>query len=123
MKNEAIICICLSIVILVVSIFAGIQSARVISLNKSVDRYRYALEYARQSNDRYADTFRRASETNTRIGECLSEHISTLEDLRRQLGTIKSEYEQMREIIDSVEIDRDLDDFDNSAYNSGSDSL
>ena len=79
--------------------FAGIQTYRVSVLSKSVDRYRSFLADARRANDRYADAYREATETNTELGECLSEHISTLSQLREQLQTVRSYYEKMQTIL------------------------
>lgn len=78
---------------------AGIQSYRVSALSKSVDRYRSDLADARRANDRYADAYRQATETNTELGECLSEHVSTLSQLREQLQAVRREYEQMQAIL------------------------
>ena len=78
---------------------AGIQTYRVSALSKSVDRYRSELADARRANDRYADAYREATETNTEIGECLSEHISTLSQLRELLKTVRDRYEKMQAIL------------------------
>lgn len=78
---------------------AGIQTCRVSALSKSVDRYRSDLADARRANERYADIFREAREANRGIGECLSEHVSTLSQLREQLKAIRSRYEEMQEIL------------------------
>lgn len=80
-------------------VFAGIQTYRVSALSKSVDRYRSELADARRANDRYADAYREATETNTEIGECLSEHISTLSQLRELLKTVRDRYEKMQAIF------------------------
>lgn len=80
-------------------VFAGIQTYRVSALSKSVDRYRSELADARRANDRYADAYREATETNTELGECLSEHVSTLSQLREQLKTVRDRYEKMQAIL------------------------
>lgn len=77
----------------------GIQTYRVSALSRSVDRYRSELADARRANNRYADAYREATETNTELGECLSEHISTLSQLREQLQTVRSYYEKMQTIL------------------------
>ena len=85
--------------LLVSVVFAGVQTYRVSALSKSVDRYRSELADARRANDRYADAYREATETNTELGECLSEHVSTLSQLREQLKTVRDRYEKMQAIL------------------------
>ena len=89
----------IAITLLVSVVFAGVQTYRVSALSKSVDRYRSELADARRANDRYADAYREATETNTELGECLSEHISTLSQLREQLKTVRDRYEKMQAIF------------------------
>ena len=89
----------IAITLLVSVVFAGVQTYRVSALSKSVDRYRSELADARRENDRYADAYREATETNTEIGECLSEHISTLSQLRELLQTVRDRYEKMQAIF------------------------
>lgn len=89
----------IAITLFVSVVFAGVQTYRVSALSKSVDRYRSELADARRANDRYADAYREATETNTELGECLSEHISTLSQLREQLKTVRDRYEKMQAIF------------------------
>lgn len=100
--------------LLVSVILTGIQTYRVSALSRSVDRYRSELADARRASDRYADAYREATETNTELGECLSEHISTLSQLREQLQTVRSYYEKMQTILadlaDSGDLVIDSDD-------------
>lgn len=100
----------------------GIQTYRVSALSKSVEQYRSDLADARRANDRYADTYRQATETNTELGKCLSRHVSTISELREQLKTVRSRYEQMQEILANLEDSRHLsdrgDDTDDSRSNS-----
>ena len=98
-------------------VFAGIQTYRVSALSKSVDRYRSELADARRANDRYADAYREATETNTEIGECLSEHISTLSQLRELLKTVRDRYEKMQAIFTDL-----ANSGDNVVSDSGDDS-
>ena len=86
----------------------GIQTYRVSALSKSVDRYRSDLADARRANDRYADAYREATETNTELGECLSEHVSTLGQLREQLKAVRSRYEKMQTILADLANSGDL---------------
>ena len=85
--------------LLVSVVFAGVQTYRVSALSKSVDRYRSELADARRANDRYANAYREATETNTELGKCLSEHISTLSQLRELLQAVRSRYERMQAIL------------------------
>ena len=98
----------IAFVLLTSIIFAGVQTYRVSALSKSVDRYRSFLADARRANDRYADAYRKATETNTKLGECLSEHISTLSQLREQLQTVRSHYEKMQTILADLANSGDL---------------
>lgn len=92
-----------AITLFVVVVFAGIQSIRVSDLSKSVEQYRSEIAVARDSNRRYEETYREAIRTNTEIGECLSEHVSTISELRGQLQTIRAGYEQMQSILENLE--------------------
>lgn len=110
-------------ILLISVVFAGIQTCRVSTLSKSVDRYRSDLADARRANDRYANAYREATETNTEIGECLSEHVSTLSQLREQLKAVRSRYEKMQAIFaelansgDLITVDSSSDDSDRSEY-------
>ena len=89
-------------------VFAGIQTYRVSALSKSVDRYRSDLADARRANDRYANAYREATETNTELGKCLSEHVSTLSQLREQLQAVRSQYEKMQAILADLANSGDL---------------
>lgn len=104
------------VTLLITVIFAGIQTYRISSLSKSVDKYRSDLADARRANERYADTYRRATETNTELGKCLSEHISTISQLREQLQAVRIRYGEMQAILADLENFSDsgdgLDDFD-----------
>ena len=88
-----------AITLLASVVLAGIQTYRVSTLSKSVDRYRSDLANARRANDRYADAYQEATETNTELGECLSEHVSTLSQLREQLQAVRRQYEKMQAIL------------------------
>lgn len=98
----------IAITLLVSVVFAGIQTYRVSALSKSVDKYRSFLADARRANDRYADAYREAAETNTELGECLSEHISTLSQLREQLQTVRSYYDKMQTVLADLANSGDL---------------
>jgi hypothetical protein len=109
-------------------VFAGIQFFRAYSLEKrnadlseSVARYRSDLELARKANDRYADAFREAKDTNTELGECLSEHVSTISQLREQIQAIRTVFDRMQSVIESMEDCSDIDISDYDYTDSGSD--
>ena len=98
----------IAITLLISVVLAGIQTYRVSVLSKSVDRYRSFLADARRANDRYADAYRKATETNTELGECLSKHVSTLSQLREQLQAIRSQYDKMQAILANLANSGDL---------------
>ena len=102
-------------------VFAGIQTYRVSTLSRSVERYRSDLADARRANDRYADIYREATETNTELGECLSEHVSTLSQLRELLKAVRIRYEKMQTIFADLANSGDLVIRNDDSSNSGSD--
>lgn len=89
-------------VILILSVLTGIQSYRVHTLNRSVEQYRLADELSRRANEQYAEDFRRATEANTELGECLSVHTTTLAQLREQLQEVRARYERMQELFEEM---------------------
>ena len=95
-------------ILLVSVVFAGIQTYRISTLSRSVERYRSDLADARRANDRYADAYREATETNTELGECLSEHVSTLSQLRELLKAVRIRYEKMQTIFADLANSGDL---------------
>lgn len=117
---KKIVNIIVAIALLVSVALAGIQSYRVSALSKSVDRYRSDLADARRANDRYADAYREATETNTELGECLSKHVSTLSQLREQLQAVRRRYEKMQAILADLANSGDLCIGDDSVDDSGS---
>ena len=102
--------------ILLLLILTGVQRNTIQSLSRSVEEYRLDFEQSRRANERYADAYREATETNTKLGECLSKHVSTISQLREQLTEIRTQYERTRTILEEVEdlcnSDDDLDDVD-----------
>ena len=91
------------------------------TLSRSVDKYRSLLADARKANDRYADAYREATETNTELGECLSEHVSTLSQLRELLKAVRIRYEKMQTIFADLANSGDLVIGNDDNSNSGSD--
>ncbi len=110
--------------ILLLLILTGVQRNTIQSLSRSVEEYRLDFEQSRRANERYADAYREATETNTKLGECLSKHVSTISQLREQLTEIRTQYERTRTILEEVEdlcnSNDDLDDLD-IGNSSGSD--
>ena len=102
-------------------VFAGIQTYRISTLSRSVEKYRSDLADARRANDRYADIYREATETNTELGECLSEHVSTLSQLRELLKAVRIRYEKMQTIFTDLANSGDLVIGNGDSGNSGSD--
>ena len=85
--------------ILFLLVLTGVQRNTIQSLSRSVEEYRLDFEQSRRANERYADAYREATETNTELGECLSEHVSTLSQLRELLKTVRDRYEKMQAIF------------------------
>ena len=110
--------------ILLLLVLTGVQRNTIQSLSRSVEEYRLDFEQSRRANERYADAYREATETNTKLGECLSKHISTISQLREQLAEIRTQCERTRTILEEVEdlynSDDDLNDLD-IGNSSGSD--
>ena len=96
--------------ILLLLVLTGVQRNTIRSLSRSVEEYRLDFEQSRRANERYADAYREATETNTKLGECLSKHISTISQLREQLAEIRTQYERTRTILEEVEDLCDSDD-------------
>lgn len=93
----------------VVCVFAGIwkheydrTATELDSALQSLEQYRLDLELARRANERYADAYRTAKVTNTELGDRLSEHVSTLGQLREQLQAVREQYERMQAVIDQM---------------------
>ena len=109
--------------ILLLLVFTGVQRNTIQSLSRSVEEYRLDFEQSRRANERYADAYREATETNTKLGECLSKHVSTISQLREQLTEIRTQYERTRTILEEVEdlcdSDDDLDDIDIGNFSGG----
>ena len=109
--------------ILLLLIFTGVQRNTIQSLSRSVEEYRLDFEQSRRANERYADAYREATETNTKLGECLSKHVSTISQLREQLAEIRTQYERTRTILEEVEdlcdSDDSLDDIDIRNFSGG----
>ena len=89
--------------VLLLLVLTGVQRNTIQSLSRSVEEYRLDFEQSRRANERYADAYREATETNTKLGECLSKHISTISQLREQLAEIRTQYERTRTILEEVE--------------------
>lgn len=109
----------IGLILVILLIFAGVQTHRVSTLSESVEQYRSNLEDARRANDRYADAYRQATETNTELGECLSEHVTTLSQLREQLEAVRRGYRDMQAIFKVLADNGDIV-IDNDSSDSGS---
>ena len=94
--------------ILFLLVLTGMQRNTIQSLSRSVEEYRLDFEQSRRANERYADAYRRATETNTELGECLSKHVSTLSQLREQLKAVRSYYDKMQAILANLANSGDL---------------
>lgn len=64
--------------------------------------YRQQLELLRSRNEQYEDTYRQAAETNRELGECLSRTTTTISGLRSQISEVRTRYEKMEDLLNSV---------------------
>ena len=64
--------------------------------------YRQQLELLRSRNEQYEDTYRQARETNRELGECLSRTTTTISGLRLQISEVRTRYEKMEDLLNSV---------------------
>lgn len=106
--------------VLFLLVLTGLQRNTIQSLSRSVEEYRLDFEQSRRANERYADAYREATETNTELGKCLSEHVSTLSQLREQLQAVRSRYEKMQTILADLANSGDLVVGGNDSDDSGS---
>lgn len=64
--------------------------------------YRQQLELLRSRNKQYEDAYRQAAETNRELGECLSRTTTTTSGLRSQISEVRTRYEKMEDLLNSV---------------------
>ena len=69
--------------------------------DRLVSEHRQQLELYRTKSEQYENTYRRARETNSELGKCLSESVTTLSGLRQQISEIRTRYEKMEELLSS----------------------
>ena len=69
--------------------------------DKLISEHRQQLELVRSRTEQYENTYRLARETNSELGKCLSESVTTLSGLRHQISEVRKRYEKMEELLDS----------------------
>ena len=75
--------------------------------DRLVSEHRQQLELYRTKSEQYENTYRQARETNIELGKCLSESVTTLSGLRRQISEIRTRYEKMENLLNSSRLDDD----------------
>lgn len=69
--------------------------------DRLVAEHQQQLELYRTKSEQYENTYRQARETNSELGKCLSESVTTLSGLRRQISEVRTRYEKMKELLSS----------------------
>ena len=67
-----------------------------------MDESRLELGLARAESERYADIVDRAKHTNTELGRSLQQSISTIQGIRILVHEIRSRYEEMENLLNSI---------------------
>lgn len=70
--------------------------------NRLVSEHRQQLELIRSRTEQYESIYRQARETNRELGECLSKSAATLSGLRLQISEVRTRYEKMEDLLNSV---------------------
>lgn len=73
--------------------------------DKLISEHRQQLELIRNRTEQYENTYRQARETNRELGECLSKSATTLSGLRFQISEVRTRYEAMENLLNSVGYD------------------
>lgn len=79
----------------------GFFGGKITTENRLVAEHRQQLELYRTKSEQYENTYRQARETNSELGKCLSESVTTLSGLRRQISEVRTRYEKMEELLNS----------------------
>lgn len=70
--------------------------------NRLVEQNRVELELLRNRTEQYENTYRQARETNSELGKCLSKSVTTLSELRHQISEVRTRFEKMEDLLNSV---------------------
>lgn len=85
--------------------------------DRLVEQNRVELELLRNRTEQYENTYRQARETNSELGKCLSKSVTTLSELRHQISEVRTRFEKMEDLLNSV----GLNDNNVWTYDSSSD--
>ena len=88
--------------IAVTAAIIGFFGGKITTENRLVEQHRQQLELYRTKSEQYENTYRQARETNSELGKCLSESVTTLSGLRRQISEVRTRYEKMEELLSCV---------------------
>lgn len=83
--------------------------------DRLVSEHRQQLELVRTKSEQYENIYRQARETNSELGKCLSESVTTLSGLRQQISEVKTRYEKMEKLLNSSIGYYDFDGRDNDS--------
>lgn len=70
--------------------------------DRLVEQNRMELELLRNRAEQYENTYRQARETNSELGKCLSKSVTTLSELRHQISEVRTRFEKMQSLLNSV---------------------
>lgn len=85
--------------------------------DRLVEQNRVEFELLRNRTEQYENTYRQARETNSELGKCLSKSVTTLSELRHQISEVRTRFEKMESLLNSV----GLNDNNVWTYDSSSD--
>lgn len=80
----------------------GFFGGKITTESRLMAEHRQQLELYRAKSEQYENTYRQARETNSELGKCLSESVTTLSGLRRQISEVRTRYEKMEELLSRV---------------------
>ena len=107
MWKKTVNCICITFILFLI-IFSTVQSHRLGKYRQQLEQVREELQFARTRTTDIRKTFERFNE---RTREIVSESISTISDLRKQIHQVREEYESMENYINNL--DSDFNNIDN----------
>ena len=71
--------------------------------DKLVEQHRHELELARVETERYRSVINEAARTNNDIGEYLQQSICSIQELRGLISEIRKKYQEMENLLYSVD--------------------
>ena len=93
----------ISIILIIALLCTGITARHYKNkYDRLVEQHRVELELARSRTEQYESIYRQARETNRELGECLSKSAATLSGLRLQISEVRTRYEKMEDLLNSV---------------------